>query len=268
MLTVFEKTPISVHNRACWTHQLNPEACFVFARSPQLLTTMFTNSLSIQLVCLRLPRPVCVPHLSDLTAYPSLRSALLSLKAENRVAYVFGCLEDPSFIYLISEAPDSVHVPEKIALSQEGDQHEEQITMEYNLHILPLRNQHMSTSLLTMLLSSETPTISINRHLVKPGADSSFLEAYTSNVHELTSFIGGRQRVVGGWGTAVAAANDEPPSEVTDGKHNGSIFVLFTGWRSKEHHFEFAATEAFERYKNIMEYIEGADIKHAFRLHL
>ena len=228
---------------------------------------MSTNSLSIQLVCLSLPRPVCARP-SDLTAYPTLRSALLSLKVESRVSHVYGCLEEPSLIYFISESSDPVHLPERVLLSQEDDRPEEEIIVVYNLHISPLENHHTSTSLSTMFLSSEAPTVSINRHFVKPGANSLFLEAYNSNVHELTSFIGGSQRVVGGWGSTVAPAHDEPSSDVTEGKHKGPVFVLFTGWRSKEHHFEFAATEAFERYRKITEYIEGADIKHAFRLDL
>lgn len=47
-----------------------------------------------------------------------------------------------------------------------------------------------------------------------------------------------------------------------------SEFVLVTGWRSVEQYHDFAKTEGFQKYGQIINHLIGADIKHAVQIDL
>ena len=43
-------------------------------------------------------------------------------------------------------------------------------------------------------------------------------------------------------------------------------WVLFSGFDSVEHHIGFSKTDEFQRYRGIVEYVDGFELKHMKRL--
>jgi len=197
---------------------------------------------------------------------PCLRANLLH--AENamesssttRQPFLFyHCVEDPSLIYLIgSWASVSAHMD--IFIPSPTNQEclalmKDQLKVEWMFHLdlgvgeLPLRE----------------PVLAIGRHFIKDGMRDPFQTTFMENRKELDEYIGGQEKVVGGW---------RIDKDISDGEREGEAgkekeeFVLFTGWESKDQHWGFAKMEGFEKYALIREWVEGADIMHAVRMEI
>ena len=92
------------------------------------------------------------------------------------------------------------------------------------------------------------PTISLNRHFVPKEKKSAF-EAKFTEVRGLLEDFTKPYKVVGGWRIEKESVEKEE-------------WALFSGFESVDHHLAFAETEEFEKYKGIVEFVGGFDVKH------
>jgi heme-degrading monooxygenase HmoA len=98
--------------------------------------------------------------------------------------------------------------------------------------------------------------IAIARHFITDGEKEAFKGTFEATRYELESFVG-KRHVVGGWRIDIGY---DPSAERENRKDE---FVLFSAWDSVERHGEFAKTEGFQKYSQIRNHIDGAEIKHA-----
>jgi quinol monooxygenase YgiN len=89
---------------------------------------------------------------------------------------------------------------------------------------------------------------SIGRHFVKEGKKEEFQQTFQTNKRFLQDFIT-EGTIGGGW-----RADKEDDKEE---------WVLVCPYTNVEQHYDFAKTEGFQKYVQIKEYIDGAEIKHA-----
>lgn len=166
--------------------------------------------------------------------------------------HYFHCQEDPEIIFILGAWPSvDFHMQEFIP----GQSNQEmlallkdQITVEWMFHL--------DIDQTTIPLPVDRGFMAIVRHFIKDGDKTSFESTFRDNRSEMDSFIGGADRVVGGF--RIDQGFD--PSMECD---KGDEFVLFTAWDSEEQHFAFAKTEGFEKYGQIRNHISGAEISHA-----
>lgn len=168
----------------------------------------------------------------------------------------YHCVEEPSVVFILGAWPSvDFHMQEFIP----GQANQEllallkdQITVEAMFHL------DLDQSVRSLPLSKDM--IAVVRHFITEGEKDSFMATFENNKHELESFIGSEDHVVGGWRV------DKGYDPSVEGEKRTEEFVLFTAWDSVEHHFEFAKTEGFQRYSKIRNHVDGADIKHAKEL--
>ena len=95
------------------------------------------------------------------------------------------------------------------------------------------------------------PTISCNRHFVDKEKKEGFVEKF-EEVKGLLEDFTGSYGVVGGW---------RIEKEMLEGKERAE-WALFSGFDSVEHHHEFAKTERFVKYREIVGFVEGLEVRH------
>jgi heme-degrading monooxygenase HmoA len=113
---------------------------------------------------------------------------------------------------------------------------------------------HLSPSILTPPLSADeksvltAPTISLNRHFVPKNKKAAF-DAKFAEVKRLLEDFTKPYKVVGGWRIGKEGNDKEE-------------WALLSGFESVDHHMAFAKTEEFEKYKEIVAFVEGFELKH------
>lgn len=168
----------------------------------------------------------------------------------NRTFYYLQQLEDPTLIYIIGEW-DSLDQHMNHFIPSPANQTlletlKNDLTVEYLIHIdtpqddlpIPRTGDHI---------------VGIVRHFINPGEKGNFTETFETNKKYLEHYVTeARGSIKGGW--RIDHADDEPTKDE---------FVLFHPWENIQQHESFAATEEFEKYGKIREFLEGVEIKHA-----
>jgi heme-degrading monooxygenase HmoA len=93
-----------------------------------------------------------------------------------------------------------------------------------------------------------SPTISLNRHFV-PASKKAAFESKFSDVRGLLEDFTNPYKVVGGWRIEKESEEKEE-------------WALFSGFESVDHHMAFAKTEEFEKYREIVGFVEGFEVRH------
>lgn len=94
----------------------------------------------------------------------------------------------------------------------------------------------------------KAPVVSCNQHFVPKEKKFGLIEKF-NEVKGLLDDFTKPYGVVGGWRIE---KEDEGKEE----------WVLFSGFESMDHHMEFAKTEGFEKYREIVEFVGGFEVKH------
>jgi quinol monooxygenase YgiN len=190
---------------------------------------------------------------------PTLRANLAEAKRvmekyTGNTFYYFRQIEDPSLIYIIGEWESlDQHMNHFIPSADNQamlDLLKAQVTVEWLLHAgvshanLPLPR---SDAEMARALEGET-VISVGRHFVKDDQKKEFQQVFEANKGYLQDFIT-EGKLGGGWRV-----------DNGDGKEE---WILICPYTSFEQHLDFANTDEFQKYVQIKEHIDGADIKHA-----
>jgi hypothetical protein len=102
-----------------------------------------------------------------------------------------------------------------------------------------------------VLLSA--PVISLNRHFVPPSKKVEFEKKF-AEVKGILEEYTKPYPVVGAW---------RAEKERLEGKElECEEWDVFSGFESVEHHMEFAKMEGFEKYREIVRFVEGFEVKH------
>ncbi|ETI27812.1 hypothetical protein G647_00261 [Cladophialophora carrionii CBS 160.54] len=166
--------------------------------------------------------------------------------------WCYHCVEDPRVIFILGSWP-SVEFHMQDFISSQPNQEllallKDQLTVDWMFHL--------DIDQVTHPLPLSRDMVAIVRHFVKDGDKEAFKSTFEATRYELESFVG-KEKVVGGW----RIDNGYDPS--AEGENRKEEFVLFTAWDSVEHHDKFANTEGFQKYSQIRNNIDGAEIKHA-----
>ncbi|KAL6245612.1 hypothetical protein RBB50_007611 [Rhinocladiella similis] len=169
----------------------------------------------------------------------------------------YRAVEDPDVIFIFGEWPSVEFHMTNFIPSQENQELlellKDQVTVEWMFHLDIDQTQSP--------LPWHRRVIAVVRHFIADGEKESFQATFQENKHNLEAFIGGSDRVVGGWRI------DKGVDPSLEGELK-SEYVLISGWRSVEQHQDFAKTEGFQKYGQIRNHLAGADIKHAVRVDL
>ncbi|KAK6371279.1 hypothetical protein LTS17_009010 [Exophiala oligosperma] len=169
----------------------------------------------------------------------------------------FRAVEDPDVIFIFGAWPSVEFHMTNFIPSQDNQELlellKDQVTVEWMFH-LDIDQTHSPPPW-------HTNVIAVVRHFITDGEKESFKATFETNKHHLEAFIGGSDRVVGGWRI------DKGFDPSLEGEVK-SEYVLITGWRSVEQHHDFAKTDGFEKYGQIRNHLAGAEVKHAVRLDL
>ncbi|KIW16178.1 hypothetical protein PV08_06229 [Exophiala spinifera] len=208
-----------------------------------------------ELALLRL-RPGIEWPLAALNA--NLRKAKKVMESASGLKFrYFRCIEDPATIFIFGEWPSVEFHMTTFIPSQENQELlellKDQVTVEWMFH-LDIDQSHRP-------LPWHTSVIAVGRHFVADGEKESFEATFEANKHNLEAFIGGSDRVVGGWRI------DKGVDPLLEGELK-SEYVLISGWSSVEQHYQFAETEGFQKYGQIRNHLAGVEIKHAVRVDL
>jgi heme-degrading monooxygenase HmoA len=201
--------------------------------------------------------PITTPLPANTPLPSTLYQKLLHAKAvlESAAGYKFHYyrqIEDPSIFYILSRwSSVAAHAsflpsPENQALLEllKDDIDSEKMTM-----------YHLDTDIFDVpegkkgVIGVEgAEVVSLNRHFVSVEKKDGFREGF-NGVKGLLEKYTEPWQVVGGW-------RIERESE---GKEE---WALFSGFESVEQHMGFAKTEEFERYKGIVGFVEGFEVRH------
>jgi len=94
--------------------------------------------------------------------------------------------------------------------------------------------------------------VSLNRHFVASEKKSGFQETFDGVKGLLENYTEPWQ-VVGGWRI----------EKEGEGKEE---WVLFSGFESMDQHMGFAKTKEFERYKGVVGFVDGFEVRHLKRV--
>lgn len=191
-----------------------------------------------------------LPLLSGVTATsPAVLSKLRHLSTAQKSASGFPVqflqqVEDPSLIYLLggwsSVATHNVHL-----LTAENLAVLELFRDIVDIPTIVMFHVNVTPQLLPQLV--EAKIVSVNRQIIKEGQEEQFEAAFGEAKNLLEKYTK-PVPVIGGWKV-----------EEEEGKKE---FVLLSGFESVEHHFDFAKTENFEKFKTISDFRDKFEIKH------
>ncbi|KIW73766.1 hypothetical protein PV04_01859 [Phialophora macrospora] len=174
------------------------------------------------------------------------------MNASGSEFWYYHCVEDPKVIFILGSWPSvEFHMQEFIPgqLNQELlALLKDQIIVDWMFHLDIDQSTH------SLPLSRDVITIA--RHFITDGDKEAFNRTFEANAFELESFVG-KEHMVGGWRIDIGY---DPSAE---GENRKDEFVLFTAWDRVENHGEFANTEGFQKYSQIRNHLDGAEIKHA-----
>jgi quinol monooxygenase YgiN len=167
--------------------------------------------------------------------------------------YYFQQTEDPSFIYIIGEWESLDQHMNHFIPSADNQAMlnllKDQVTVEWLLHAdVPHAELPLPKTKAEMAEAHKGETVfSVGRHFVKEGQKEDFQRTFDANKGYLQDFIT-EGKLGGGWRV-----------DKVDGKEEWVLICPFT---SIEQHFDFATTEGFQKYVQINDHIDGAEIKH------
>lgn len=98
----------------------------------------------------------------------------------------------------------------------------------------------------------DAPVISCNRHSVPEQKKAGF-ERKFEEVRGLLEEFTKPYKVVGAW--RIEKEKDEKGEQREE-------WVLFSGFQSVQQHWEFSKTEQFPKYREIVEFVDGFEVKH------
>ncbi|KAF7586652.1 hypothetical protein BBP40_008521 [Aspergillus hancockii] len=211
-------------------------------------------------------------HIKPTTDISATRSALLSAaKSQAEYSrypvYLFKQIEDPSYIYLLGGwSSISTHLDHWIPgptnqalMASLGDK----LDVEWMIHIdidPPSLKTAVSGKLATTAVGDkneefplEAPVLAIGRYFIATGQKDGFLSKFEETKACLTTYIASK--------TLKDGPRVAPKDKSQDGVEKEE-FVLFSGWNKVQDHFQFAESEGFKGFKQITNYVEGAEIRH------
>lgn len=171
--------------------------------------------------------------------------------------YYFQQTENPSYIYIVGEWDSLDQHLNHFIPSAENQALlvllKDQLTVNWLIHAnvshadlpLPKSDVEMAKARRGELVWS------IGRHFVKEGKKGEFHHTFQTNGRYLQDFIT-EGTIGGGWRA--------------DKENDKEEWVLLCPYTSVEQHLDFAKTDGFQKYAQIKEYIDGAEIKHAMLL--
>ncbi|RFU34616.1 hypothetical protein B7463_g1699, partial [Scytalidium lignicola] len=165
--------------------------------------------------------------------------------------HFFQQVEDPSLVYIIgrwsSVAAHDVFLP--------SDENKRLLELlKDDITISSVIMYHLDVDVYNMIGEadkknvSEAPTISCNRHFVPAAKKEGFIEQFQKIKGLLQDFTN-PFKVVGGWRIEKESEEKEE-------------WVLFSGFDSVAHHYEFPKTEEFVKYREIIGFVDGFEVKH------
>jgi len=195
------------------------------------------------------------PNLPASLKQKFLSAKLVLEKASGQKFYSFQQVEDPSIIYILGswESPQAhaTFLPSaenqkllqmfKDDIIVEGKDGETMTMWHLDADIFSGGDEG-DKSVFT------APVISLNRHFVPGDKKAGFVKKFDEAKGLLEDFTTPYQ-VVGGWRM----------EKEEEGKEE---WCLFSGFESVEKHHEFAKTEGFARYREIVEFVEGFEVRH------
>ncbi|KAE9366176.1 hypothetical protein N431DRAFT_91180 [Stipitochalara longipes BDJ] len=173
-------------------------------------------------------------------------------KASNYNFHYFQQIEDPSILYIVGkwESPEAHYAflpsseNQKLLEILKGDIDDK--------NGKKMQMWHLDHDVFTVPSGTEwvftAPVISCNRHFVPKEKRPGFIEKF-SQVRGLLEEYTKPYGVVGGWRI-----------EKEDGEKEE--WVLFSGFESVENHMKFAKTEGFAKYREIVGFVSGFEVKH------
>jgi quinol monooxygenase YgiN len=168
--------------------------------------------------------------------------------------YYFQQIEDPSTMYIIGKW-DSPEAHYTFLASPENQKllelfKEDIYIEETNGKIMQM--WHLDDDVFAVPSGAEwvftAPVISCNRHFVPKKNKPSFIEKF-NEIRGLLEKYTKPYGVVGGWRIE---KEDEEKEE----------WVLFSGFESVDHHMEFAKTDGFAKYREIVGFVSAFELKH------
>lgn len=194
---------------------------------------------------------------------PTLSSALFSkLKAAQTVLEqasghnfrYFQQIEDPSVIYIVGKW-DSPATHSSFLPSPENQQLLQLLKGDIsNSKGRKMEMWHLDTDVFSLPTTANdkwvfsAPVISCGRHFVAKEKKIAFEKKF-GEVRRVLEVFTRPYRVVGGWRI----------EKEEEGKEE---FSLFSGFESVEQHEEFAKTEGFTRYRELVGFVEGLEVRH------
>ncbi|KAB8071400.1 hypothetical protein BDV29DRAFT_18345 [Aspergillus leporis] len=211
-------------------------------------------------------------HIKSTADVSATRSALLSAaKAQADYAkypvHLFKQVEDPSYIYLLggwssiaAHLDDWIPGPTNQALMASLM---DKLEVEWMIHIdidpTPLQRAEREPAAAAENDQAEAiplnaPVLGIGRYLIAANQEEAFLNKFQEKKGLLKSYVAPRT-LKGGIRVA--------PKDKSENGAEKEEFVLFSGWGEVQDHLRFAETKEFKEFKTIMNFMEGAEIKHA-----
>lgn len=187
-----------------------------------------------------------------------LKQAKQVLEAASGYAFhMFQQIEDPSVVY-ITGLWDSAEAHNKFLPSPENQQLLELVKDDVRFEgDRALQMWHIDQDVFTLDPSSglkstfAAPAISLNRHFVPKDKREGFIAKF-QEIRSILEAFTNPVRVIGGW---------RIEKEEVDGKEREE-WALFSGFNSVDHHMEFAQTEEFTKYREIVGFVDGFEVRH------
>jgi heme-degrading monooxygenase HmoA len=190
------------------------------------------------------------------TLIDKLRIAKTVLEQASKYKFhYFQQIEDPSIVYIIGkwDSPEAHYAFLPSAENQKLlELFKEDIIMDGEDEEKKMQMWHLDNDVFAVASNTEwvfnAPVISCNRHFVPKEQKSDFIEQFNEVkgiLEEFTKPYG----VVGGWRIEKEAEEKEE-------------WVLYSGFESVDNHMQFAKTGGFEKYREIVRFVAGFQLKH------
>jgi quinol monooxygenase YgiN len=195
------------------------------------------------------------PNLPASVKQKLISAKLVLQKASGHKFYFFQQVEDPSIIYIIG----SWESPQAHATFLPSTENQKLLELFKDDIIAEetdgkkMTMWHLDADVFSGVNEEDkplftAPVISLNRHFVPGDKKAGFVKKFDEVKGLLEDFTTPYQ-VVGGW-------------RIEKEEEGKDEWVLFSGFGSVENHHEFAKTEAFVRYREIVEFVGGFELRH------